>query len=229
MRCLIVDDEQLAQEVLEHYIQKLPELSLVGKCSNALQAFAWLNREPVDLMFLDIKMPEMSGLELLRSLKHPPAVILTTAFHEHALDAYELDVKDYLLKPFSFDRFLKALQKVKSASVASVTTEIPEAFYVKSERKLIRLEPASVICVEALKNYLCFHTADKKIMVLQTMTHMEEQLRAYPFMIRVHKSFLLNKHYIREVDNQLIHLSNGMDIPLGASYKDAFLNALKVL
>ncbi|KAA5532254.1 response regulator transcription factor [Taibaiella lutea] len=233
MKCLIVDDELLAQEVIESYIEKVDSLQLAGKCNNALQAFAALNREPIDLMFLDIKMPEMTGLELLRTLKNPPKVIITTAFHEYALDGFELDVVDYLLKPVSFNRFLKAIHKVKvnKEPVAEIKEEhnIPEAFYVRSDRKLIKINPMEIIYIEALKNYLCIYTLSQKVIIHSTMVYLEEQLKSHAFIHRVHKSFLVNRHFIKEIDNGILKMNNGSEIPLGGLYRDAFLEEMRIL
>jgi DNA-binding LytR/AlgR family response regulator len=232
MKCLIVDDEALAREVIESHMAKVDFLQLAGKCSNALQAFAALNKEHIDLMFLDIKMPEMTGLEFIRTLKDPPKIIITTAYHEYALEGFELNVADYLLKPISFDRFLKAVNKIKTSVekiVENKATQQPEPFYVRSERKLVKINPPEIIYIESLKNYLCIYTTTQKVTVLSTMQHLEEQLKAYPFLYRVHKSFFVNKHFINEIDNGLLRLNSGNEIPLGASYKDAFLDAMKIL
>jgi len=234
MNCLIVDDEQLAREVIESYVQKVDSLHLVGHCSNAIQAFAALNKEKVDLLFLDIKMPEMTGLEFLKVLKHPPKVIITTAFHEYALDGFELDVVDYLLKPISFNRFMKAVDKLKhyesSAPAAASRAPHTEAFYVRSDRKLIRIHPDEIIFVESLKNYLCIYTAAaQKTVVHSTLTYLEEQLRDFSFIYRVHKSFLVNKRFIAEIDNGILKMSSGHEVPLGGLYKDAFLEAMRIL
>lgn len=233
MKCLIVDDESLAREVIESYIARVDSLELAGQCSNAIQAFAALNKEQVDLMFLDIKMPEMTGLEFLRVLKHPPKVIITTAFHEYAIDGFELDVVDYLLKPVSFKRFLKAIDKVNPGTSATpapqVTVQPPEAFYVRSDRKLVKVNPAEIVYIEALKNYLCICTLNQKIIVHSTMVYLEEQLREFPFIHRVHKSFLVNKHFISEIDNGILKLSTGNEIPLGGLFRDAFLEAMRIL
>lgn len=230
MNCLIVDDEALAQDVLEHYIERVPYLKLTGKCGSALQAFSVLSSQAVDLMFLDIKMPEMSGLELIRNLRQRPKVILTTAFHEYALDGYELDVSDYLLKPFSFDRFMQAVQKVISIRPDdAVKVSSDTAFFVRSERKLIKINPEEIVLIEALKNYLCIHTIHQKITVLNTLSNVGEELKPFPYLYRVHKSFIVNKHFIREIDNNLIRLNNQMEVPLGATYKDAFLSDMRIL
>ncbi|MFA6060427.1 MAG: LytTR family DNA-binding domain-containing protein [Taibaiella sp.] len=233
MKCLIVDDEMLARDVIETYIEKVDFLQLAGKCSNALQAFSELNKQHIDLMFLDIKMPEMTGLEFIRTLKTPPKIIITTAFHEYALDGFELDVVDYLLKPISFERFLKAVHKVKipqeQLSVRINEKLPPEAFYVRSDRKLVKINPAEIIFIESLKNYLCIYTGKQKVIVLSTMQYLEEQLKDYPFILRVHKSFLVNKNFITEIDNGILRMSSGNEIPLGGLYKDSFLEAMKIL
>lgn len=233
MKCLIVDDEMLAREVIQSYIQQVDTLQLAGSCSNAIQAFAALNREPVDLMFLDIKMPEMTGLEFLRTLKHPPKVILTTAYHEYALEGFELDVVDYLLKPISFKRFLKAIDKVKPEQAASSAHRDDggqaDAFYVRSDRKLVKINPREIIYVEALKNYLCICTTSQKIIIHSTLVYLEEQLRRFPFIHRVHKSFLVNKDFINEIDNGILKMSSGHEIPLGGLFRDPFLEAMRIL
>ena len=184
-------------------------------------------------MFLDIKMPEMTGLELLRTLKHPPKVIITTAFHEYALDGFELDVVDYLLKPVSFSRFLKAINKIKIDKEPAVEKKsdstIPEAFYVRSDRKLVKINPSEIIYIESLKNYLCIYTATQKVIVHSTMVYLEEQLKAFTFIYRVHKSFLINKHFIKEIDNGILKMNSGSEIPLGGLYKDAFLEEMRIL
>jgi len=220
LKCLVVDDEALAREVIELYISKVSFLELAGSCNSALQAFAMLNKETIDLMFLDIKMPEMTGLELLQNLKHPPKVIITTAFHQYALEGYELNVVDYLMKPVSFERFLKAVGKAAPVTgtgedKATNISDSRQDLFVKSDRKLIRIQAADILYIEGLKNYLCIHTSAQKIIVHSTMTGMEEELRLHPFISRVHKSFLVNKNYIRELDGNLITLNTGATVPVG--------------
>jgi DNA-binding LytR/AlgR family response regulator len=233
MKCLIVDDEALARDVIETYIEKVDFLELIGKCNNALQAFSALNKQPIDLMFLDIKMPEMTGLEFIRTLKTPPKIIITTAFHEYALDGFELDVVDYLLKPIPFERFLRAVHKVKAPQeqLPGTTHEMlqPESFYVRSDRKLVKINPTEIIFIESLKNYLSIYTGTQKVIVLSTMQYLEEKLKHYSFIHRVHKSFLVNKNFISEIDNGILRMSSGNEIPLGGLYKDSFLEAMKIL
>lgn len=228
-----MDDEVLAQDVLEHYIQQTETLKLKGKCSNALEAFALLNREPVDLMFLDIKMPELSGIDFIKSLRKVPKIIITTAYHEYALEGYELDIVDYLLKPISFERFLKAIGKLPVTTAASavlVAGKENTGFFVRSDRKLVHIDPEEIRYIEGLKNYLLIHTRDnRKIIVHSTMVNMETQLQPYSYILRVHKSFLINRRYIKEIDGNIIRLADSTQIPLGALYKDSFLNAIQVL
>lgn len=233
MNCLIVDDELLAQEVIELYLSRIEGMVLVGKCNNAIEAFAALNRYPVDLMFLDIKMPEISGLDFIRSLKHPPKIILTTAFTEYALEGYELDVSDYLLKPVSFDRFIKAVDKVRRVQDnVTPTTILPaeaDSFYVKSDRKLVKVIPSEIIYIESQKNYLYIHTTEQKIMTYSTLNNMEESLNRYNYLLRVHKSYMINKNQIRQIDNGIIILKTDAEVPLGASYRDDFMAQMHIL
>lgn len=233
MNCLIVDDELLAQEVIEHYLSRIEGMVLVGKCNNAIEAFAALNRHPVDLMFLDIKMPEITGLDFIRSLKHPPKIILTTAFTEYALEGYELDVSDYLLKPVSFERFIKAVDKVRRVQDQIAPTPIlpaeADSFYVKSDRKLVKVIPSEIIYIESQKNYLYIHTTEQKILTYSTLNNMEESLNRYDYLIRVHKSYMINKNLIRQIDNGIIILKTDAEIPLGASYRDDFMAQMRIL
>lgn len=234
MNCLIVDDESLAREVIELYINKVDFLNFSGSCGNALQAFAALSKHPIDLMFLDIKMPEMSGFELLRTLQNPPKVIVTTAFHQYALEGFELDVVDYLMKPISFERFLKAVSKVAPPATAQAAgsnkrAAIATDLFVKTDRKLVRLKPEDIIFIEGLKNYLCIHLPGQKLIVHSTMGHMEEELKAFPEICRVHKSFLVNKNHIAEISQSVLKMAGGAEIPLGNLYRDHFLNSMRIV
>jgi DNA-binding LytR/AlgR family response regulator len=232
MNCLIVDDELLAQDVLALYISRLDFLTLSGRCNNALQAFAALNQTPVDLLFLDIKMPEMNGLDLLKNLKHPPKVILTTAYDTYALEGYELDVVDYLLKPIRFERFLKAIQKVQQPATAPAAQQPPlpvdEPFYVRSDRKLVRIDPGEVLYVESLKNYLAIHTPGQKVIVYATLSQIGEELQRNPCFVQVHKSFIVNTRFVAEVRNSMILLKDHTELPVGNHYRDALLQALRI-
>lgn len=229
MTCLIIDDELLAQDVIEHYITRTEGLQLVAKCDNALQAFALLSKQDIDLIFLDIQMPEINGLEFIKVLKNPPKIILTTAYTEYALDGYELNVVDYLLKPVSFERFLKAVDKAR-ASVPALQerAEAPGDIYVKCDGKLIRVRPQDIRYVEGLKNYLMLHTTQRKLVVHGTMSNMEEELSAFGHFIRIHKSYLVNKLFITEISGNMIKLEQA-ELPIGGVYKPELLKLLKVI
>lgn len=233
MNCLIVDDELLAQDVLALYISRTGFLTLAGRCNNALQAFAALSKTPVDIMFLDIKMPEMSGMDLLKSLKSPPKVVLTTAHDEYALEGYELDIVDYLLKPIRFERFLKAVNKVQQIqnplqASGTVPKEIDETFYVRSDRKLIRIDPGDVSYIESFRNYLTIHMGKRKIVIYGTLASIEEELHPNPYFIQVHKSFIVNTRFVNEVGNSMIRFKDNSEIPIGGNYKDSVLQALRI-
>lgn len=223
IRIAIVDDEPLAQEILQSYLQKLPDTELVGVCKNALEAFALLNKQTVDLLLLDINMPEISGLDFLKSLKHPPKVIFTTAYTEHALESYELNAIDYLVKPIAFDRFLRAIQKVQQeiqpAPVSAATPSSEKLLFVRSEGKWIRIDLRKLWFVEGLKDYVRLWTDDGRITVHSTMKNFEEQLKIYSNFVRVHKSHIINLEYITEVDGNAIQIKDQL-IAIGSTYKD---------
>lgn len=236
MRCLIVDDEPLAQDVIEHYISGTEGLELAGKCTNAVQAFAMLNKEQIDLMFLDIQMPELSGLDFIRTLRQLPMIILTTAYSEYAVQGFELDVVDYLLKPISLERFLKAVGKARALKQAAPQTVVQEStpkapqdsIFIRSDGKYIQLNPQDILFIEGLKNYLVIHTAQKKIITHSTMKSMEEDLGDFPFFIRVHKSYLINRKFITEIEGNMVKLDK-QEVPVGGIYKDELMKRLKLI
>jgi DNA-binding LytR/AlgR family response regulator len=219
MRCLIVDDEPLAQEVLEHYVQRVDELQLIKKCSNAMEAVQILHKEKVDLIFLDIQMPAMDGLSLLKSLKNPPAVILTTAYPKYAVEGYDLDVVDYLLKPISFERFLKAVNKVidqrKSSQEEYATAEY---LFLKVDSKLVKVNFSDIVYIEGMKDYLKIFVKEKLLVVHQTMKRIEELLPKNKF-IRVHKSYIVSLGAVNSIVGNIVEIS-GKEIPIGANYKE---------
>jgi len=246
LNCLIVDDEPLAQEVLAAHIARIPSLNLVQQSSNAMEAFEALHKNTIDLIFLDINMPVVSGLNFLRSLKDPPAVILTTAYTEYALEGYELDVVDYLLKPVPFDRFLKAVKKAAAQlshngkaippipedtslplgqphSPVQVNTQEKNYFFIKADGKLIKVNYADIRYIEGMKDYLKIHTTTQTIVTHHTMKAMEEQLPSNRFM-RVHKSYIIALNAIKAIEGNIIHLDmDKAEIPLGNSFRDALL------
>lgn len=243
LQCLVIDDEPLAQDVLAAHISHTPALNLVQRCSNAMEAFEALHKNRIDLIFLDINMPVISGLSFLRSLKDPPAVILTTAYTEYALEGYELDVVDYLLKPVPYERFVKAVNKaiqklsqpgqelsplaetpIAAPSVPSAAPPHKDYFFVKADGKLVKLNYAEVHYIEGMKDYLKIYTAQTYYVVHQTMKAMEEQLPADRFM-RVHKSYIISLSAIRSIDGNMIHMEK-TDIPLGNAYRDALMKVI---
>ena len=228
LNCIIVDDEPLAQEVLERHISSISELILVKKCGNALEAFEVLHTEPVDLIFLDITMPVISGIDFLRSLRKSPAVIITSAYPEFAVQGYELDVTDYLVKPISMERFMKAVNKVidkfHSTSVPSPSQAVRvDYMFVKSDQKLIKIKFADIEYIEGMKDYVKIYTKEKMIVTLHTMKFFEASLPKE--FLRVHKSYIINLDGIKSIAGNEVELRN-IKIPIGSSYKD---NLMKVV
>jgi two-component system response regulator LytT len=229
---MIVDDEVVAHQILEYYIVQTPGLTLVAKCHNALEAFATLERHTIDLIFLDIEMPLVSGLGFLKTLPERPAVILTTAYAEHALDGYELDVTDYLLKPFSLERFRKAVDRFKKRSApAPLPPPTPELstgghLLIREKNGLIRLPHDQIIHIEASRDYMKVFTTGGSHLVHITMRQLEEQLPAHRF-IRVHKSYIVSLANIRIVRTETVLLENNTEIPVSPNFKDKLLEAFK--
>ena len=227
LRCLIVDDEPLAQEIIENYISRVRELTLVKKCDDAMQAFEILRKEKIDLIFLDIQMPVIDGLGFLKSIKNAPGVIITTAFPQHALESYDFDVIDYLMKPVSFERFLKAVHKVldlkKVAQSESVSTS-PEYLFLKVDSKLVRVNFSDILYIEGMKDYLKVFLKDKFLVVHMTMKKLEELIPAQQF-VRVHKSYIISLPSIKSIVGNYIELSD-KQIPIGANYKDELIKVV---
>jgi DNA-binding LytR/AlgR family response regulator len=240
MKIAIIDDEPLAAEVLQSYLQRLDTVELVAVCTNALQAFALLSKQKVDLLLLDINMPEINGVDFLKTLKNPPLVIFTTAYTEYAVTSYELNAVDYLLKPVSFERFLKAINKA-SALLESASETVPVSslspntvdrlMFVRSEGKWIKIDLAKVWFVEGLKDYVRIWMDEGRVTVHSTMKNFEEQLQPFNNYIRVHKSHIVNLDYVEEVDGSAIRIK-GETVVIGSTYKDAVqkvFNGLKFL
>ncbi len=227
IKCIIVDDEPLAQEVLERFLGNIRELELVAKCNNALEAFEVLNNEVVDLMFLDISMPVISGIDFLRSLRKAPAVIITTAHPDFALQGYELDVVDYLVKPVSLERFMKAVNKAidRIRLQTHVEKSIKADFmFVKSDQKLIRINFSDISYIEGMKDYVKIFTKEKMIVTLHTMKFFESSLPSDQF-ARVHKSYIVNTASIKSIYGNELELQQTR-IPIGSSYKDQLMRSI---
>jgi DNA-binding LytR/AlgR family response regulator len=232
LRCLIVDDEPLAHEVILRYVEDVPFLDVAGQCYNAMEALEWLSRHAVDLIFLDIRMPKLNGLEFLRTLQQQPIVVITSAYEEHALESFELEACDYLLKPFRFDRFLKAanralsLHNMKQQAGSPVTagpavSQIAEQaqLYIKSDKRIIQLNPEEVYYLESLGNYVKVWEAGSFLLTPRTLSSFEIQLPADTF-IRIHKSYILNKKFVSYLEGNTVTLKNGRQLPIGKHYRN---------
>ncbi len=227
IKCIVVDDEALARQVIQSHLQRIPGFLVVATCANAMDAAAALKNFEVDLIFLDIQLPGVTGLNFLRTLVNPPLVILTTAYAEYALESYEFSVIDYLLKPVSFERFSKAINKVIhgklfTKNAAEKDNAPSEHIFIKSGNKFFKINFAEIIYIEAMKDYLKIHTADYKLVTHQTMTEMEKLLPPKQF-IRVHKSFIVAVTHIRSVYGSSIEAGKNT-IPIGLSYKNSVLS-----
>lgn len=226
MKVLIVDDEPLAQDILENYISRVPSMTLLKRCNNAFEALVALREHEPDLMFLDIQMPQLSGLDFLRSLAKPPKVILTTAFQNYALESYELGVIDYLLKPFSFERFMKAVGKVNEEPAPQEAAEEahPDFFFVKSDKKLVKVAYNDILYVEGLKDYVIIRLTVGRVITLQTMKSLEEKLPSAQFR-RIHRSYIVHMGKIEALDGSMVEI-NKQQIPIGKNYKEELLELI---
>ncbi len=236
---IIVDDEPLALDILGAHIANIPELNLIAKCSNAIEANKALNEHDVDLMFTDINMPQLSGIEFFRSLKNPPMVIFTTAYPEYAVEGFNLEALDYLLKPISFERFLKATNKAieKYKTAGSTTAESKsealdsseDFFFVKSDKKLVKTFYRDILYIEGLKDYVIIRTETGRVITLQTMKSLEAKLPSDMFQ-RIHRSYILNTTKIKALEGNMVELiEKGQTklIPIGKNYRDALLSIIE--
>lgn len=225
LNCIIIDDEPSSQKVLDVFIKKVPSLHLEATCNNATEALETLrNNSNIDLLFLDINMPNISGLSFYKSLKNPPAVIFTTAYSEYAIDGFEVNAIDYLLKPFSFDRFLTAVNKAFDALQTPENTTEEEAIYVKENKTLHKVILQNILYVEALGDYVKIHLENTSIVTNSTFTNMLQQLPTTDF-VRTHKSFAINLRKLNSVSGNQIIINN-TKIPIGQTYKAAFMKLL---
>ncbi len=223
IKFLIVDDEQIAQEIVEQYILQTPGLSLVAKCRNALEAFAKLEQHAVDLIFLDIEMPLVNGMTFLKTLSNPPSVIFTTAYPQHAVEAFELNVVDYLLKPFSYDRFLKAVNKVKESAVAETPADpADQHLLLKEKGGLIKVPYSKIIYIKAAKDYVKIVTGEQQHIASFTMKGLEEQLPADKF-VRIHKSYIVALEQVKMIKADSVIITDSESLPLSIHYKDGLL------
>lgn len=231
--CLIVDDEPPAREILRRYVEQVPMLQLIGECANALQALSILQQQPVDLLLLDIQMPQVNGMELIKSLAHPPNVIITTAFENYAVQAFEIAAADYLVKPIQFDRFLKAVMKslpVNDQPLAPTPAAIPQlpaspAFlYFRADRKMVKVLLEDILLIESLKDYQKIYTTNSDIITKHTLLALEAMLPADSF-LRVHRSFIVNTNKIDSFTPEQITIRKHA-IPIGKIYRQQVMKTL---
>lgn len=227
-RCLVVEDEPLAQNVLRKYISDHPLLELAGVCHDAPAAQQWLARQQAAILFLDINLPTLSGISFLKSLSRPPLVVFTTAYPEYAVDGFELDAVDYLVKPFSFERFLKAVNKALEKLEKQEPQGAPGTpfIFVKSDKKVYKINLGDILYVEALDDYIKIVTTQGSYLVHDTMKGLLEELPASQFM-RVHKSYIIARGKIVFIEGNYVRIAE-RDIPIGASYREEVFAWLKI-
>jgi len=229
IKCLIIDDEPLAHRVIERYAEEIPFLDIVEKCNNSLDALEVLRNKEIDLIFLDINMPKLTGMEFLRTLKNPPLVIVTTAYSSYAVQGFELGVVDYLMKPFALDRFLKAVQKAqdilhsrKTVQAEPPAPEKPEDqhIFIKSSKKTYRINLEDILYIEALGDYVKVFTINKMIVSYQSLKNIENLLPAMNFP-RIHKSYIVSLAKIEIIEGNHVKISNRI-LPIGSNFKAGF-------
>jgi DNA-binding LytR/AlgR family response regulator len=234
LRCYIIDDEHLAQEILEEYIAKVSFLELKGIFMSPLEAAARMDHDKPDLLFLDINMPDLDGLNFIPMLNPKPMIILTTAYDEYAVKAFELEVKDYLLKPFGFERFYKGVlrlyqehnqQTTEKTAVAAASTSENEYIFLKVGHRIQKIAVRDILFIEGMKDYLKIHTAKEKIMTLLSFAKLEELLPAQDF-ARVHRSFMVAIDKIDHIEKNRISIANQI-IPISDTYNDSFYKKLR--
>jgi len=223
LNCIIVEDEPLATDVLVEYVKRVPFLHLLATCPDAIAALDVMQRETADLIFLDIHLPGLKGLDFIKTLQHPPAIILTTAYHQYAVEGYELNVVDYLLKPIEFKRFLEAVNKVKNRQVS----ENRQTISVQSDKKTVVIPVEDILFIESQKEYIKIQTATTAYVTKYALSRMEEELDASKF-LRVHRSFIVSTSKIRAFSGHDIDLP-GKSIPIGGNYREQVAGRLKEL
>ncbi|MBN9296017.1 MAG: response regulator transcription factor [Filimonas sp.] len=226
INCLIVEDEPLAAEILQDYIAQVPHLVCKGVCRDAIYAMRALQDEQIDVLFLDIHLPKIKGLDFLLTLSHPPQVIITTAYRDYALDAFDLSVVDYLLKPISFNRFLKAVNKLKGSTLAANTEEQPEPAHllININKKKVKILLSDILFIESKKEYVTITTAQQSFTTKHALTDMEQTLPANKF-LRVHRSFIVSKDKVTAFTATTIEMTT-TQIPIGRSYREITQQAL---
>ncbi|MEM6644545.1 MAG: LytTR family DNA-binding domain-containing protein [Bacteroidota bacterium] len=242
-KCIVVDDERPALKLMEAYLSRLPHIEIVATCENAFEAIASMQEHKIDILFLDVNMPGLTGFELLKSLTAPPQVIITTSYREHAVEGFELNVTDYLVKPFSFQRFLQAVNRATSnLGGIEIDDQLGEeidkqevdilkvgsaSFFIRSNGKMEKVNVHEILYVESMREYVAIHLAGRRFVVHQTMNKMEEKLPPPDFM-RVHRSFLISMHHFDTVHGNTLKIGE-KEIPIGGNYRKAFFERIELL
>lgn len=229
MKCVIIEDEIPAQKILNNFISKIPSLELVETFQAAIEANSFLNKESVDVVFLDINLPDMSGLDFIKTIKNPPAVIMTTAYSEYAVNSFELDtIVDYLVKPFSFDRFLKAINKAKERIEIpeAINDESEETIFLNVDKTLHKIVLNDILFIESERNYITVVTKNQRLSYIDSLKNWNAKLPVNQF-IQVHKSFIINSSFVNKISGNTIFIKDNK-IPVGRTYKQDLLNKLGV-
>lgn len=232
IRCIIVDDEPVAREILENHLLKIERIKIVGLCKSAVEAFNAINKEKVDLIFLDINMPEISGLSFARSINKETKIIFTTAYREYAIDGFDLQAVDYLLKPISFERLLQSVNKYLNENIPleniennKIEPDKSESFFVRSDRKMVRIDYSEILFIESLGDYVKIYFDKDTVVTRETISNIEAKLSQNLF-IRTHRSFIVSKSKINSYTNEFIEIGK-KQIPISRSYKTEVLQQLE--
>jgi len=227
IKCIIVDDEPTARDILQLLIKKIEGIDIVASCKNASEALQELNKNSIDLIFLDINMPHMSGITLAKSISKSTKIIFTTAYREYAIDGFDLQAVDYLLKPISLERLEQAIQKYKSENTATLPdiTQAKEYIVVRSERKMVKINLSEILYIESLSDYLKIHSSSKIIVTRETISNIESKLPSNNF-IRIHRSFIISLQYITSYTAEFVEV-NDKAISISRSYRNSFLRIIE--
>ena len=228
MKCVIVDDEEISRKIIQQFVEKTDFLELKGLCTNGIEAAEVLRKDAIDILFLDVEMPEMDGIELIKTMKEKPQIILITSKEKYAVEAFEFDVTDYIVKPPTYARFLKAVNKVREILLKSDENEISDEFiFIKSDSRLVKIDTKKIFYIEAQRDYVNIVTNEQSYIVYSTMKGIKEKLPHDNF-VRVHRSFIISLDKINDIEDNTL-LINKKIIPIGASHKASLMKRLKII
>lgn len=227
INCIIVDDEEMSRATIEHFVTQTEKLNLIGLCSSAVEAANFLKDQEIDLIFLDIEMPQMSGLELIKALDKSPQIILVTSKKEYAVEAFEYNVVDYLVKPVDYSRFLQAVNKITKPGEVVSNQGNKDEIFIKSDSKIVKLNYSSILYIEALADYAIIQLGNTRHIIHSTMKSLEQRLPEESF-IRVHRSYIVNISKIDSIEDMNIVIGDA-NIPVGASYREKFMKKINML